>query len=104
MSKEGYVCGKKPLVTAQAIEAYRKAIVGTNIYKFAEDYALVILNHTSIAMVFNCIFTPQIYKITISFHYVCGKSMSGQQHYSHLRNIDLLMHVLFIIQKLFSMR
>ena len=78
--------------------------MGTNIYKFPEDYALVILNRTSIAMVLNCIFTPQLYKITISFHNVCGKSMSGQQHYSHQRNIDLLIHVLFIIQKLFSMR
>lgn len=38
--EEGYVCSKKPLVTAQAIAAYRKAIVGTNMYKFAEDYAL----------------------------------------------------------------
>ena len=49
--EEGYECSKKPLVTAQAIAAYRKAIVGTNIYKFAEDYALVILIHTSIPMV-----------------------------------------------------
>ena len=64
--------------------------MGTNMYKFAEDYALVILIRTSIPMVLNCIFTPQNYKITTSFHTVCGKSMSRQQYYSHLRNIDLL--------------
>ena len=50
----------KNLVTAQAIAAYRKAIVGTNIYKFAEDYALVILINTSIPMAWTCIYSPQI--------------------------------------------
>lgn len=60
--EEGYVCSKKPLVTAQAIAAYQKAIVGTTIYKFAEDYALVILIHMSIPMAWYCIYCPQICK------------------------------------------